>query len=157
MCVLRVTGQHFDPNSFLASSGLRADKVFHAGEPRFSSRPAGERFDESGFRVDVSHASWASLSGQVSDAIRYLTDNEEVLARLRSTPGIDDMRLDFPVDLRIDRKKVMAQFDYFPPELVSRAGALGFGIELSIYPPDLEQLAWATRDGQLRNEADPTA
>ena len=44
------------------------------------------------------------------------------------------MRLDFPLDLRIDRKTVMAQFDYFPPELVSRAGALDFGIELSIYP-----------------------
>ena len=141
MCVLRVTGKQFDPDSFLASSGLTAYKVFHAGEPRFSSRPEGERFDESGFRVDVSHASWAGLSGQVSDAIRYLTDHEEVLARLQSTPGIDDMRLDFPIDLRIDRKKVMAQFDYFPPELVSRAGALGFGIELSIYPPDFELLA----------------
>ncbi len=65
------------------------------------------------------------------------------------------MRLDFPVDLRIDRKRVMAQFDYFPPELVTRAGALGFGIELSIYPPDFEQLARARaakrRSAQKRN------
>ena len=65
------------------------------------------------------------------------------------------MRLDFPVDLRIDRKNVMAQFDYFPPELVTRAGALGFGIELSVYPRDLEQLAKANatkrRSAQKRN------
>ena len=141
MCVLRVTGKQFDPESSLAVSGLTADKVFHAGEPRFSSRPKGERFAESGFRIEVSDASWASLSGQVSDAIRFLREHERDLARLRSTPGIDDMRLDFPVDLRIDRKNVMAQFDYFPPELVTRAGALGFGIELSVYPRDLEQLA----------------
>jgi hypothetical protein len=143
MCVLRVTGKRFDPDSFLAGAGLRADKVFHAGEPRYSSQPDGDRFDVSGFRIDVSCASWAALSGQVSDAIRYLKDHEDVLSRLRSTPGVDDMRLDFPVDLRIDRKQVMAQFDYFPPELVTRAGALGFGIEMSIYPPDFEQLARA--------------
>lgn len=141
MCVLSVTGKQFDPDSFLAASGLSADTVFHAGEPRFPSQLAGKRFDVSGFRISVSRASGANLSNQVSDAIRFLRDHEGTLARLKSTPGVDDMRLDFPVDLRIDRKKVMAQFDYFPPELVSRAGALGFGIELSVYPPDLEQLA----------------
>ena len=59
---------------------------------------------------------------------------------LRAAPGVDDMRLDFPVDLRIDRRKVLAQFDYFPPDLVSRAGAVGLGLELSTYPKDLEQL-----------------
>jgi hypothetical protein len=54
------------------------------------------------------------------------------------------MKLDFPVDLRIDRVNIMTQFDYFPPELVSRAGALGLGIEISVYPKDLEQLARGT-------------
>ena len=49
----------------------------------------------------------------------------------------------FPFDLRIDRQTVMAQFHYFPPELVSRAGALGLGLEISIYPQDLESLAKA--------------
>jgi hypothetical protein len=54
---------------------------------------------------------------------------------------VEDVRLDFPLDLRIDRRTVVAQFDYFPPTLVSLAGALGIGLEVSIYPPDLEQLA----------------
>src|SRR5262245_28464993 len=58
------------------------------------------------------------------------------LTVLRAAPGVEDMRLDFPLDLRIDRETVMAQFDYFPPELVSLAGALGLGLELSIYPVD---------------------
>ena len=151
MCVLRVTGKQFDPDSFLAGSGLTAYKVFHAGEPRFTSRP-DERFEVSGFRIDVSSAS-TTLPGQVSDAILFLKDHEEALAKLRSTPGVEDMRLDFPLDLRIDRKTVMARFDYFPPELVSQAGALGFGIELSIYPPDFEQLAKGAkrRIAQKRN------
>jgi hypothetical protein len=140
MCVLRVTGKQFDPDSFLAGSGLTPHRVFHAGDSRRSARPAGKRLEFSGFTIDVSGASWADLSRQISDAIQFLRDHEEALARLKSTAGIDDMRLDFPVDLRIDRKDVMAQFDYFPPELVARAGALGFGIELSIYPLDFEQL-----------------
>jgi len=85
---------------------------------------------------------------QVNDAIAFLATFEESLAQLRLASGVEDMRLDFDVNLRIDRVKVMAQFDYFPPELVSRAGALGLGIEFSIYPPDLLDLAEsrATRD-----------
>jgi hypothetical protein len=46
----------------------------------------------------------------------------------------------------------MAHFDYFPPELVSLAGALGLGLELSIYPVDFEELARArarSRDSSL--------
>lgn len=157
MCVFRVTGKQFDPDAFLAVSGLSADRVFHA-DP---TSPVGKRGDVSGFTIFVSNASWASVSGQVPDAIRFLRDHETVLATLRSTPGIDDMLLDFPVDLRIDRKNVMAQCDYFPPELVSLAGALGFGIELSVYPRDLEQLAKANatkrrKRGPRHHPDDPT-
>jgi hypothetical protein len=143
MCVLRVSGKHFDVDGQLASSGLTPYRVFRAGEPRWSSRPNGERHEVSGFTVDVSSASWASLAGQASDAVTFLKKHSDELTILRAAPGVEDMRLDFPVDLRIDRKTVMAQFDYFPPELVSLAGALGLGLELSIYPVDLEELARA--------------
>ena len=145
MCVLRVTGKKFDAETHLALSGLTAHDVFRAGEPRSKSQPDGKRNQLSGFTVDVSRDSWADLRGQVADAIAFLKEHEQALIVLRSTPGVDDIRLDFPVDLRIDRQNVMAQFDYFPPELVSRAGALGLGLEISIYPRDLEQLAQARR------------
>jgi len=59
---------------------------------------------------------------------------------VRVDPAVEDMRLDFPVDLRIDYQNVMAQLDHFQLELVSRAGALGLGLEISIYPVDLEGL-----------------
>jgi hypothetical protein len=145
MCVLRVTGKEFDAEKYLVLSTLSAYKVFRAGEPRFMSSPEGKRNEVSGFTVDVSRDSWADLRGQVADAITFLKNHEQALAMLRSAPGVEDIRLDFPVDLRIDRKTVMAQFDYFPPELVSRAGALGLGLEISIYPRDFEQLAQARR------------
>jgi len=149
MCVLRISGKAFDAEKYLALSGLTPDRVFRAGEPRFKSSPDGKRNQSSGFTVDVSRASWENVRAQVEDAVAFLKEHEEALTMLRSAPGLEDMRLDFPVDLRIDRVHVMAQFDYFPPELVSRAGALGLGIEISVYPRDLEELA------KGRAEAEP--
>jgi hypothetical protein len=141
MCVLWVTGRNFDPEKYLASSRLEPYSVFHAGEPRFASNPKGKIHEVSGFKVDVSRRAWNSLTGQIADAIAFLKRYKRSLARLGSIPEVEDVRLDFPLDLRIDRRRVFAQFDYFPPKLVSSAGALGIGLELSIYPPDLEQLA----------------
>jgi len=141
MCVLRVTGKQFDADKYLALSGLSATKVFHLGEPRFKSSPDGKCSKFSGFNVAVSDASWEGVRTQVDDAIAFLKEHEPALMMLRSAPGVEEMRLDFPVDLRIDRVNIMSQFDYFPPELISRAGALGLGIEISVYPRDLEELA----------------
>jgi hypothetical protein len=148
MCVLRVTGEHLDVDQQVAVSGLTPDNVFRVGEPRRMLQPDGERYGESGFTVEVSRGSWSSLDEQVNDAIRFLKQHEHALTKLRGDPGVDDMRLDFRIDLRIDRKTVMAQFDYFPPELVSRAGALGLGLEISVYPKDLEELARARKTGR---------
>jgi hypothetical protein len=140
MCVLRVTGKDFEPDGPLALSGLTPCNVFRKG-PRSALRPDGPRRETSGFTVVVSRASRADLVEQVNDAIAFLRQHGNAIAGLRSAPGVEDLRLDFPVDLRIDRETVMAQFDYFPPELVSLAGTLGLGIEISIYPVDLEELA----------------
>jgi hypothetical protein len=145
MCVLCVTGTQFDVDLYVARSGLTALKVFRAGEPRSALRPEGKRVEVSGFTVNVSRHPFDDLPGQVTDAIAFLNEHGKALATLRSAPGVEDMRLDFPVDLRIDRRKIMAQFDSFPPDLVSLAGAIGLGLELSIYPPDLESLAEGRR------------
>ena len=71
MCVLRVTGRKFDPAKHLALSTLRPYAVFRAGDPRLASRPDGPRHEFSGFKVDVSRRSWASLVGQVADAMAF--------------------------------------------------------------------------------------
>lgn len=140
MCVLRVSGETFDAAKYLALSGFEADRIFHRGAPRLESKPDGKRNERSGFAVTVSEASWESVRPQVEDAIAFLTKHGEAIKLLRAAPGVEDMRLDFPVDLRIDRAQIMTQFDYFPPELVSLAGVLGLGIEISVYPRDLEAL-----------------
>jgi hypothetical protein len=96
----------------------------------------------------VSRRPWNRLTGQVVDAIAFLKKHKATLARLRAIPEVEDVRLDFALDLRIDRENVFAQFDYLPPELVSLAGALRIGLEISIYPRDLERLARRGRESR---------
>ena len=155
MCVLRVSGRAFDPAKYLASSTLRPYSVFRAGEARLASQPRGSKHKVSGFKVHVSRRSWSSLAGQVADAVAFLRKHRRTLVKLRRTRGVEDIRLDFPLDLLIDRKTVFTQFDYFPPELVSLAGAAGCGLEISIYPRDLEQLARAQRRVRRRKPEGP--
>ncbi len=47
--------------------------------------------------------------------------------------AVEDIWLAFAIELRIGRDNVVAQCDYFPPDLVRAAGILGIGIELSTY------------------------
>lgn len=144
MCVLRVIGLKFDPQRAVASSTLEPYSVYRVGDPQYPSLPEGPKHYWSGFKVEVSDGSRENLSDQVPDAIAFLKKHRRALAKLQRTRGIEDIRLDFAVDLRIDRKKTLAQFDYFPPKLVALAGAVGCGLEISIYPRDLERLARGT-------------
>jgi hypothetical protein len=145
MCVLRVSGEKFDPLTFLRSSRLKPYSVFRMGELRFASQPNGPMHDFAGFKVQVSRRSWDDLPGQVVDAIAFLRKHERALAKLRSIPEVEDIELDFPVNLQIDRQNVFTQYEYFPPKLVSLAGTIGCGLEISIYPRDLLELARSRR------------
>ena len=133
MCVLRVTGSNFDVEEFLRTSGLHPYMAYKAGDPRAPFRSDGSVYSTSGFRVEVSHAAWSNLPGQVSDACAFLERHAGELRALAALATVEDMRLDFPIELRIGQN-VVAQFDYLPPELIKAAGALGMGIELSTYP-----------------------
>lgn len=88
----------------------------------------GKAYINSGFSLDVSESS--NLQTEISDAIAFLDQNESELKRLQNFPGVENMRFDFGHYQRA----VIAQFDYFPPSLISRAGRLGIGIEISLYP-----------------------
>ncbi|MDJ0865674.1 MAG: hypothetical protein QNK03_06175 [Myxococcota bacterium] len=135
MCVLRATGAEFDPDAFLEGSRLQPRKVFRRGDPRLpNSQPDGPRHQTSGIHIDVSEAQWSDLPGQVADAERFLSANRDEVERLAGAPGVTDLVLDFPIELRIDGEGVAAQFDRFPASLVRLAGALGLALELSTYP-----------------------
>jgi hypothetical protein len=134
MCVLKASGTEFDPDAFLDPSQLVPCKVFRRGEPRLpKSQPHGPIHETSGINIYVSDSSWSDLPAQVADAERFLTENREQIIRLAQAPGVTEIVLDFPIELRIDGENIVAQFDRFPTSLVRLVGALGIALELSIY------------------------
>ena len=130
-CVLRAGGKRFDVDACVDRLGLRVLRVFRRGEPRSPARPTGPKSVFSCANVLVSDREFSDYNGQVRDAIRYLKRNRKLLRRLRRYSGVEWAYLDFGVELR----DVAVQSDFLPEELVTMAGNLGLGIELSHYPP----------------------
>jgi hypothetical protein len=139
MCVLRVAGSKFDVEAFLRTSEMHPAKVFRAADPRSPSRSDGALYSTSGFSVAVSDADWSNLPEQVADACAFLERHAHELRALAGLETVENLRLDFPVELRMGRKDVVVQFNYLPPELIKLAGALGMGIEVSMYPGEEEK------------------
>lgn len=139
MCVLRASGADFDPDAFLSASPFEAFKILRRGEPRLpKSAPNGPKNSYSGITLVVSRASMNDLPTQVDDAEHFLEFHRAEVERLVQTPGITDLTLDFPIELRIGEPGVVAQFDRFPATLVRLAAAFGIALELSIYPREGE-------------------
>jgi len=135
MCVLRVTGPQFDVEDYLRESRMKPCKIFRLGTPRLPlSRPNGPIHTTSGFNVEVSGADWSDLAQQIRDAHSFLTRHEDELRILTRFPTVDDVRLDFPTNLRIGENNVAIQSEYFPSGFLKLVGTLGVGLEVSIYP-----------------------
>jgi hypothetical protein len=80
----------------------------------------------------VSNANGPRADRQIRDALRFLKRHRVALARLRDQAGVEDLTLDFGTHQRSGP----AQFDHFPAALISLAGDLGMGLELSRYAVD---------------------
>ena len=126
-CVLRATGDHFQPEWFLSESTLAPCNVFRKGE----HKSASSVWDTSGITVVVSEAQ-ESFSQQVSDAIEFLRSNRAELLRLKGSRGLEDLSLDFG----LSRKNGFLQSHLFPSDLIHMAGELGMALEVSIYGID---------------------
>ena len=124
-CVLRASGDEFEPQDFLASSSFKVCNVFRKGD----SRGKASIWNTSGFTVEVSAASGSELAKQIQDALEFLRINRDEVVRLTDCARLEDIRLDFGVS----RKNGFLQCNYLPPELLKLAGALKIGIEISIY------------------------
>ena len=131
MCVLRVSGAHFDVDQFLRKSLWVPLAIFRAGEPKApASQPDGPVLKQSGFNLNASNAEFSELHEQIDDAILFLRSNEKELIRLRDFAGVDGMWLDFG----IEERDVPAQCETFPPELLSLLGRLGISLALHAHP-----------------------
>ena len=133
-CVLRIIGKDLSINDLLDIK-LETDSFWRKGEPRFSTKPEGEKRIDSGATYLVSDAEFEEFDIQTKEAIEYLNKNKKQIKSIMSLSGIDGSSLDFGIVWR----DVAVQCDYFPPELIKIAGELGLGIELSQYPSSEEE------------------
>jgi hypothetical protein len=124
-CILRAGGKDFDPDAFLADSALTDPVVHRRGERLLG----GKEVTKPSFNVTVSDAGMDDLDGQIDEAIAFLDRHEDELRRLGRYDGVEDVTIDFGIQWR----DVVAQFDWFPPELLWRAGALDIGLCVSHY------------------------
>ena len=139
-CILTIGGRNFDVDNFVETTKLRPYRKSYKGQPKFKTKPEGEKLICSTISIQTSKAEFDNLKKQIADTIRYLKRNKDKLSHIGSTKGIEFAVLDFGIDLRIDRKNVLTQSDTFPCELLRLAGDLDLDIELSIYPVDMQTI-----------------
>ena len=89
--------------------------------------------DRSGFHSVVSGADGDRVPVQIDDAARFLTAERAELARLAGFPGVETLTLDFGWDFPVGPDAAVGQYNRFPPALLRACGALGVGIEVSVY------------------------
>ena len=126
-CVLRATGDSFQPEVFLRESTFQPCNVFHKGERKAESRT----WETSGLTVVVSEGS-DDFAQQATDAIKFLKSNRAELLRLKESSGLESISLDFGVTRGIG----FLQSHFFPSELVRLAGELEMALEVSVYGTD---------------------
>lgn len=133
-CYLRVAGSDFDPDSYLAATSLVPMSRWHAGDSLAVSGPRASRTREtSGFTCDVSDCD-GRLDRQIVDAIAFLTRHRDDLLLLNADASVEDRRLDFGFDTRLDVGDVAVQGEWLPVSFLQLTAELQIGVALSLYP-----------------------
>lgn len=128
-CVLRVLGDHFDPEQFLSTTTLTPSSVFRKGEQRSGRRrPA----TTSGFTCDVGAG---ELEEQVRLASEFISRHSADLERLATTTTVESFFVDFAYDCRLDGASATVQRDFLPADFIRLAAGIGIGVCLSQYKP----------------------
>lgn len=130
-CLLKVEGQEFDVDAYLARGVLAPSGVYRRGEARFPTLRGARKSLRSGFNIAVSKKESSDFAGQVRDALGFLARHRRAIRALRRRKGVECATLEFGVE-RQPNAAVQAQA--FPEELVRIAGELGLALGLSLYP-----------------------
>lgn len=155
MCILRVSAKRKRRtlSDFLSHTGFPYCDEHDRDALQERGWNRGKPYRYAGFQTWVSWNKFGDMSGQVAAAIRFLRRYRDELKRLRSDFEIRDITLDFGYDLRIGHNNVAVQWDFLPPALISLAGELGIGIELTLYgvPKRRKKMAEQTGCTERRN------
>jgi hypothetical protein len=117
----------FDIEAYLADSPFHQATRYRRGEAQLPG--STKLWHSSGIHVAVSEAGLDDLPAQIDDAIAFLDEHEDELRRLGRFAGVEKVEIDFSVAWR----DLATQSDWFPPELLWRAGALDIALRVTHY------------------------
>jgi hypothetical protein len=138
-CVLRAGSEMFDVDAFLRVSAWKPAAIYHRGKRHFSRQPPSEI---SGFNLVVSEEDFGERA--IEEAIAFLAREKDELARLTREAG-RPFTLDFATEYDIEKFPFFSR--RFPIELVAAAARAGGQLEISCYPPSIEDV----EDGPASN------
>lgn len=130
MCILKVSSKTYSFQHFADATQVPVCSVREKGE--FRSSKETEKYAEFGISLVVSDADWDAFPDQVIDAIEFLEMHFVELKKLVEDSEVEHAFLDFPIYSRLN-DDIINQNDHLPRKLVSLAGKLNLGIEMSIY------------------------
>lgn len=132
-CVLRISGCDFAVDRFLAESAFVPCAVYRKGEKR---RPASRgAVNMSGCNVDIGGLE-NDIAAQSEEAVRFIQSFRQELDRARTYEGVEHIVLEFATQFR----DVAVQSERLPAELVAAAASVGLEIEITLYPPEAENV-----------------
>ena len=133
MCVLKIYSDTFSFKAFSENTNIPVFSVYDKGEYRNQSKT--RKCKENSLSLDVSEKEWDDFPGQVTDAVEFLSKYYKELLELFGKIDDVDAYLDFPIYSRLS-EEIANQNDHLPKKLVSMAGKLNLGIEMSQYSVD---------------------
>lgn len=129
--MLRVSGEHFNVDSFLNDCKIIPAKVYRKGERRFPNSTKNESICiKSGANFEISSADLSDLAAQINDVIAFFRLNHDWIVYVTSFSGVDDVKIDFGASIY---PPGWASFT-FPPELLQAISATNISLTISIYP-----------------------
>jgi hypothetical protein len=133
MCILKIYSDTSSFKNYADSTDVPVYSVFDMGEFRNKRKTRKSKCYSISF--DVSNKEWDQFPEQIIDTIAFLKLYFSKLEELISNYNISDAYLDFPLYSRLT-DEIVNQNDLLPRELISIAGKLNLGIEMSIYTTD---------------------
>jgi hypothetical protein len=134
MCFLKIFSDKKSFKVFAESTSIPVFSVFDKGEYR--KKRSEKSFTQNQISIDVSEKDFDEFKGQVTDAITFLQTHFDELSALIKANEVTDAYLDFPLYSRLT-SDIVNQNDHLPKELITLAGKLNIGIEMSIYSQEI--------------------
>lgn len=133
-CYLWVAGKEFDVDAFLKDFELEVADVSYIGKPKYPTHPDKMIAKFNGFRLDIIYTEFNEIEKQIKACTSFLEENFDKLSHIKTYPNVEYSSLHFGTDFFCDKFELSI---YYPTELITLVGELGFAIDLSIYNDDM--------------------